>query len=171
VSPPQLQRETTRRTKRTRRRRRRRTTMRRMKRTKTMPLPPPQQQASGEAGLRLPSTSGDQKEKIRAAIDSLSSGGSTLDLAKAIAALAPLLPAVTPAAADLDALVIDHLEGVGRGLQIRHAPLPLVAVPQLHQLVQWPHVLCENSVARSWLRDGWRSIAAGSNTTWRTVRC
>jgi len=32
---------------------------------------------AGEAGLRLPSTSGDQKEKIRAAIDSLSSGGST----------------------------------------------------------------------------------------------
>jgi len=56
-------------------------------------------------------------------------GGSTIDLAKAIAALAPLLPAVTPAAADLDALVVDHLEGVGRGLQIRHAPLPLVAVP------------------------------------------
>jgi secreted protein with Ig-like and vWFA domain len=32
---------------------------------------------AGEAGLRLPSTSGDQKAKIRAAIDSLSSGGST----------------------------------------------------------------------------------------------
>ncbi len=32
---------------------------------------------AGEAGLRLPSTSGDQKAKIREAIESLSSGGST----------------------------------------------------------------------------------------------
>ncbi|MFM1902223.1 MAG: hypothetical protein RLZZ440_123, partial [Planctomycetota bacterium] len=32
---------------------------------------------AGEAGLKLPATSGDQKERIRAAIDSLRSGGST----------------------------------------------------------------------------------------------
>ena len=56
-------------------------------------------------------------------------GGSTIDLAKAIGGLAPLLPAAPPAAAELDALVVDHLEGVGRGLAIRHTPLPLVAVP------------------------------------------
>jgi alcohol dehydrogenase class IV len=55
-------------------------------------------------------------------------GGSTIDLAKAVAALAPLLPA--GAAADgLDSLVVDHLEGVGRGRAIRHWPLPVVAVP------------------------------------------
>jgi len=56
-------------------------------------------------------------------------GGSTIDLAKAIAGLTPLLPASPPAAADLDALVVDHLEGMGRGLTISRRPLPLVAVP------------------------------------------
>jgi alcohol dehydrogenase class IV len=55
-------------------------------------------------------------------------GGSTIDLAKAVAALVPLLPASIPTE-DLDALVVDHLEGVGRGLAIRHWPLPVVAVP------------------------------------------
>ena len=51
-------------------------------------------------------------------------GGSTIDLAKAVAALAPLLPAD-----DLDSLVVDHLEGVGSGRSIRHWPLPLIAIP------------------------------------------
>lgn len=55
-------------------------------------------------------------------------GGSTIDLAKAVAALVPLLPA-RATAEDLDALVVDHLEGVGRGHAIRHWPLPVVAVP------------------------------------------
>jgi len=54
-------------------------------------------------------------------------GGSTIDLAKAVAALATNLP--EGATIDVDAAVVDHLEGVGRGLAIRRWPLPLVAVP------------------------------------------
>ena len=53
-------------------------------------------------------------------------GGATIDLAKAVAALATNLP--RPHACDDDA-VADHLEGVGRGLPIVQPPLPLVAVP------------------------------------------
>ena len=53
-------------------------------------------------------------------------GGATIDLAKAVAALATNL--ATPQACDDDA-VSDHLEGVGRGLPIARPPLPLVAVP------------------------------------------
>jgi alcohol dehydrogenase class IV len=53
-------------------------------------------------------------------------GGSTIDLAKAVAALATNADL---AADDLDREVIDHLEGVGRGLPIRRPPLPVVAVP------------------------------------------
>ena len=60
-------------------------------------------------------------------------GGATIDLAKAIAALATNTPSDLevgghPAVA-FDSLVVDHLEGVGRGLTLRHWPLPLVAVP------------------------------------------
>jgi alcohol dehydrogenase class IV len=53
-------------------------------------------------------------------------GGATIDLAKAVAALATNL--ATPQGCDDDA-VSDHLEGVGRGLPIARPPLPLVAVP------------------------------------------
>lgn len=53
-------------------------------------------------------------------------GGATIDLAKAVAALATNAPAD---AADPDAVVVDHLEGVGRGLSIVRPPLPVVAVP------------------------------------------
>lgn len=53
-------------------------------------------------------------------------GGATIDLAKAVAAFATNIPRD---AADLDTVVIDHLEGVGRGLPISRPPLPLVAVP------------------------------------------
>jgi alcohol dehydrogenase class IV len=53
-------------------------------------------------------------------------GGSAIDLAKAIAALAANLPDHLD---DFDAAVVDHLEGVGRGLAIRIPPLPVVAVP------------------------------------------
>lgn len=53
-------------------------------------------------------------------------GGATIDLAKALAALATNLP---PDTVDFAAAVVDHLEGVGRGLPIRRPPLPLVAVP------------------------------------------
>lgn len=60
-------------------------------------------------------------------------GGATIDLAKAVAALSTNLPAGLTASAnvasDLDGVVVDHLEGVGRGLTIRNRPLPLVAVP------------------------------------------
>ncbi|MFM7291491.1 MAG: iron-containing alcohol dehydrogenase [Planctomycetia bacterium] len=60
-------------------------------------------------------------------------GGATIDLAKAVAALATNLPpqlATTGGGpADLDGLVVDHLEGVGRGLTIKNWPLPLIAVP------------------------------------------
>jgi len=59
-------------------------------------------------------------------------GGSAIDLAKAVAALATNPPAGglgRQRPADLERHVIDHLEGVGRGLPIRQAPIPLVAVP------------------------------------------
>jgi len=60
-------------------------------------------------------------------------GGATIDLAKAIAAMAANMPADLCSRPDLeshlDTLVVDHLEGVGRGLTIRHWPLPVVAVP------------------------------------------
>lgn len=47
-------------------------------------------------------------------------GGSAIDLAKAVAALAPQSGAAS---------VLDYLEGVGRGLQLAADPLPLVAMP------------------------------------------
>jgi alcohol dehydrogenase class IV len=53
-------------------------------------------------------------------------GGATIDLAKAVAALATNASAEC---SDLDTVVVDHLEGVGRGLAIGRPPLPLVAVP------------------------------------------
>ncbi|MCE9629872.1 MAG: iron-containing alcohol dehydrogenase [Planctomycetia bacterium] len=53
-------------------------------------------------------------------------GGATIDLAKAVAALATN---ADPGAADVEQEVINHLEGMGRGLSIRVAPLPVVAVP------------------------------------------
>lgn len=53
-------------------------------------------------------------------------GGATIDLAKAIAALAANV--TSPAEID-ESTVIDHLEGVGRGLTITRPPLPVVAVP------------------------------------------
>ncbi len=56
-------------------------------------------------------------------------GGSTIDLAKALAALATNMPIGKRTGIDLDTFVVDHLEGVGRGLTIRHWPLPMVAVP------------------------------------------
>ena len=56
-------------------------------------------------------------------------GGATIDLAKALAALATNMPAAPPPGFDLDTLVVDHLEGVGRNLAIRQWPLPMVAVP------------------------------------------
>ena len=57
-------------------------------------------------------------------------GGATIDLAKAVAALATNMPdTTTPDHGQFDSLVVDHLEGVGRGLTIKHWPLPLVAVP------------------------------------------
>jgi len=69
---------------------------------------------------RLPSAAG--RSPVVVAIG----GGATIDLAKAVAALATNLAA--PQACDDDA-VRDHLEGVGRGLPIARPPLPLVAVP------------------------------------------
>jgi len=60
-------------------------------------------------------------------------GGATIDLAKAVAALATNMPAGLVSGSDreasLDAFVVDHLEGVGRGLTIAQWPLPVVAVP------------------------------------------
>lgn len=57
-------------------------------------------------------------------------GGSAIDLAKAVAAMATNLPANTSGQdIDYDTAVSDHLEGVGRCLAIQHWPLPLVAVP------------------------------------------
>ena len=47
-------------------------------------------------------------------------GGSAIDLAKAVAALLPQ---------EEDAPVIDYLEGVGRGLKLKQAPLPILAMP------------------------------------------
>lgn len=55
-------------------------------------------------------------------------GGSAIDLAKALAALATNLP-VGLNAAEYDPLIVDRLEGVGRGIPIDVMPLPLVAVP------------------------------------------
>ena len=56
-------------------------------------------------------------------------GGSTIDLAKALAALATNMPIGQRTGIDLDTFVVDHLEGVGRGLAIRQWPLSMVAVP------------------------------------------
>ena len=60
-------------------------------------------------------------------------GGATIDLAKAVAAMATNMPAGLASGPDrearLDTLVVDHLEGVGRGLTIGQWPLPVVAVP------------------------------------------
>lgn len=60
-------------------------------------------------------------------------GGATIDLAKAVAALVTNMPVGLGSGpdreAEFDAFVVDHLEGVGRGLTIRHWPLPVVAVP------------------------------------------
>lgn len=53
-------------------------------------------------------------------------GGAAIDLAKAVAALATN---VGPDEVDLEAAVIDRLEGVGRGLPIVVPPLPMIAVP------------------------------------------
>ena len=55
-------------------------------------------------------------------------GGATIDLAKAVAALATNLSA-EEIHGDLDAAVVDRLEGVGRNLPITTWPLPVVAVP------------------------------------------
>lgn len=55
-------------------------------------------------------------------------GGSAIDLAKALSALATNLPAGL-GAPGYDPLIVDRLEGVGRGIPIDVAPLPMVAVP------------------------------------------
>ena len=55
-------------------------------------------------------------------------GGATIDLAKAVAAVATNLTA-EECAGDLDAAVVDRLEGVGRNLPITKWPLPVIAVP------------------------------------------
>ncbi|MFM7522462.1 MAG: iron-containing alcohol dehydrogenase [Planctomycetota bacterium] len=55
-------------------------------------------------------------------------GGSAIDLAKAVAGLA-VVAAPGMSAAALDELVVDHLEGVGRGLVLSRPALPLAAVP------------------------------------------
>ena len=47
-------------------------------------------------------------------------GGAAIDLAKAVAAMAVNCESPT---------VLDYLEGVGRGLTIEHAPLPVLAMP------------------------------------------
>jgi alcohol dehydrogenase class IV len=47
-------------------------------------------------------------------------GGAAIDLAKAIAALLPQ---------SQNASVTDYLEGVGRGLKLESAPLPMIAIP------------------------------------------
>ncbi|MGA1617961.1 MAG: iron-containing alcohol dehydrogenase [Pirellulales bacterium] len=54
-------------------------------------------------------------------------GGATIDLAKALAALATNVAPCDATAAET--AVIDRLEGVGRSLPISRAPLPVVAVP------------------------------------------
>ena len=53
-------------------------------------------------------------------------GGSAIDLAKAVAGLATDADA---GVADLETVVIDRLEGVGRGLPLTQPALPVVAVP------------------------------------------
>ena len=55
-------------------------------------------------------------------------GGATIDLAKAVAALATNLND-DEIRDDIDAGVINRLEGVGRNLPIKNSPIPLVAVP------------------------------------------
>lgn len=55
-------------------------------------------------------------------------GGAAIDLAKALAALATNLPPGLDAT-DYDAGIVDRLEGVGRGIAIERAPLPVVALP------------------------------------------
>jgi len=55
-------------------------------------------------------------------------GGSAIDLAKAVAALATNVDPGVTAPADCNALVVDHLEGVGTR-SIARWPLPVVAVP------------------------------------------
>lgn len=55
-------------------------------------------------------------------------GGSAIDLAKAVAAMATNLDPAEAACRDADAAVVDHLEGVG-SRTITRWPLPLVAVP------------------------------------------
>lgn len=51
-------------------------------------------------------------------------GGSTLDLAKAAAAMATNAPTSEPPCS-----VVDYLEGVGKGYQLTAAPLPMLALP------------------------------------------
>jgi len=53
-------------------------------------------------------------------------GGSAIDLAKAVAAVSANMG---PDERDAEQAVLDRLEGMGRGLPIRTAPLPVVAVP------------------------------------------
>jgi alcohol dehydrogenase class IV len=82
------------------------------------------QVAAGLAGL----ADEDQAAAVIVAVG----GGSAIDLAKAVAVLATNPPPGglgRQKPADLEQHVVDHLEGVGRGLPIRHAPIPLVAVP------------------------------------------
>lgn len=71
----------------------------------------------------------DQDEVVVVAVG----GGATIDLGKALAALATTMPtdllSQPRPEAQLDTLVVDHLEGVGRGLTINRWPLPLIAVP------------------------------------------
>ena len=55
-------------------------------------------------------------------------GGATIDLVKAVAALATNLSA-EELCGDLDAAVVDRLEGLGRSLPITQWPLPVVAAP------------------------------------------
>jgi alcohol dehydrogenase class IV len=55
-------------------------------------------------------------------------GGAVIDLAKAVAVLATNLSA-DELRGDIDAAVVDRLEGVGRNLPITQWPLPVVAAP------------------------------------------
>ena len=70
-----------------------------------------------------------QHEDLDGVVVVAAGGGSTIDLAKALAALATNMPIGQRTGIDLDTFVVDHLEGVGRGLAIRQWPLPMVAVP------------------------------------------